>query len=60
MREKHPADSTRLEPGIQKERATVLQFGAFVLGIALGVPIGYLLSAYNCLERWLGIDVIVE
>lgn len=39
---------------------TVLQYGAFLLGIAVGFPIGYVLSYFNCLERWLGINVIVE
>lgn len=37
-----------------------MHYGAFLLGIAVGFPIGYILSAYNCLERWFGINVIVE
>ena len=38
----------------------MVHLGAFVLGMALGLPIGYLVAAFNCLERWWGISVIVE
>lgn len=34
--------------------------GAFLLGVALGLPVGYALAACNCLERWWGIIIVVE